>query len=335
MPTELEESRKKKIVVVVQEIEMGCDRMEEVEIFDNSKIGVKDLVNSGITSIPKIFIYPSENLSDLKVAASCMEIPTIDLSNINSEDQRVNIVNQIKDASETWGFFQIINHVMPMQVMNETISAFKCCREQDDMVTYFNNQILSNAKAVNWKDSVIAYITPGSGLESYDGIPTGCRKELMLLDNYIVKLGDILMELMCEGLGVEPGKLKALTCLESHKMNEVSGLQVKHGQEWVEVKPKDGGIIVNVGDLLQIFSNDLYKSVEHRVMANSSRDPRVSIGVFFSPGKNGDKDYYGTLVELLTPEKPALYRTFNMGEVRKLVKASDSGTKELVDLFKL
>ncbi|KAF6156317.1 hypothetical protein GIB67_013761, partial [Kingdonia uniflora] len=105
--------------------------------------------------------------------------------------------------------------------------------------------------------------------------------------------------------------------------NRVSRLQVKHDQKWVEVKPKDGGIIVNIGDL-QIFLNDLYQSVEHRVMENSSRDPRVSIGVFFRPEKSEDGDYNRPLAKLVTPEKLALYQKFNMGEVRKLVKSNDS-----------
>ena len=28
------------------------------------------------------------------------------------------------------------------------------------------------------------------------------------------------------------------------------GLQVKHGKEWVEVKPMHGALLVNIGDLL-------------------------------------------------------------------------------------
>ncbi|KAF6137387.1 hypothetical protein GIB67_036424 [Kingdonia uniflora] len=346
---------------------MECDRMEEPKVLDYSKNGVKGLVDSGITSIPKIFIYPSENLYDLKVAASCVEIPTIDLSNLYLESQRPKIVNQVKDASEKWGFFQIINHILPKQVMNGTMAAFKSCREQNNTVTYYNNQIPSNvAKAVNWKDSVRAFVEPWSGPECYDGIPSGCRKELMELVDSATRLADIVMELMSEGLGVEPGRLKELTCLESKKIrchyypycpqpdlamglnphtdksvitflmqNHVTGLQAKHDQEWVEVKPKDGGIIVNVGDLLQIISNDRYKSVQHRVVANSSRDPRISFGFFFNPGKNGEEDYYGPLPELVTPTKPALYRNYSMAEVRKVESISDSGIKELVNLFKL
>ncbi|KAF6156798.1 hypothetical protein GIB67_033267 [Kingdonia uniflora] len=247
--------------------------------------------------------------------------------------------------------------------MNGTIAAFKSCREQNDTVTYYINEMPSMAKSMNWKDSVKAFIEPWSGPECYDGIPSGCRKGLMELLDSVTSLADIVMELLSEGLGLEPGRLKELTCLESKKIrchyypycpqpdlamglkphtdnsiiaitmqNHVNGLQAKHGQEWVEIKPKDEGVIVNVGDLLQIISNDQYKSVIHRVKANSSRDPRISFGFFFNPG---EEDYYGPLPELVTPTKPALYRNCNMAEIRKVENVDDTGIKVLVNSFKL
>ena len=91
------------------------------------------------------------------------------------------------------------------------------------------------------------------------------------------------MELLSEGLGLEPGKFKELTfsdtrlfvgvcyphCpqpdltmgLASHTdptvltvllQNHVPGLQVRHGDEWVDVKPVPGGLIINAGDFLQV-----------------------------------------------------------------------------------
>ena len=35
--------------------------------------------------------------------------------------------------------------------------------------------------------------------------------------------------------------------------NHVAGLQVKHGEEWVDVKPYHGSLIINVGDFLQVI----------------------------------------------------------------------------------
>ena len=60
--------------------------------------------------------------------------------------------------------------------------------------------------------------------------------------------------------------------------------------------------------MFQIISNEEYKSAEHRVLANPFDEPRVSIAVFFNPGNRDD--LYGPLPELISSEKPSLYRQF-------------------------
>ncbi|KAI3937233.1 hypothetical protein MKW92_051282, partial [Papaver armeniacum] len=47
-----------------------------------------------------------------------------------------------------------------------------------------------------------------------------------------------------------------------------------------------------------IMSNDKYRSVEHRVLANSLREPRISIAIFFKPSHK--EILYGPLPELIT-----------------------------------
>ncbi|GMN75779.1 hypothetical protein TIFTF001_056277, partial [Ficus carica] len=44
---------------------LGYDRMKELKEFDESKIGVKGLSDSGTASIPRFFIHPPETLADL------------------------------------------------------------------------------------------------------------------------------------------------------------------------------------------------------------------------------------------------------------------------------
>ncbi|KAH9311642.1 hypothetical protein KI387_026677, partial [Taxus chinensis] len=66
----------------------------------------------------------------------------------------------------------------------------------------------------------------------------------------------------------------------------VRGLQVRKDGRWILVEPHPHALIVNIGDQLQILSNGIYKSVEHRVVVNSEKD-RVSIALFYNP--DGDK----------------------------------------------
>jgi isopenicillin N synthase-like dioxygenase len=71
------------------------------------------------------------------------------------------------------------------------------------------------------------------------------------------------------------------------KTDHVPGLQVKlcgdDGEAfWVPVQPRDGAFIVNLGDMLQRWSNELFRSTIHRVV-NVSGNERYSIPFFFEP----------------------------------------------------
>lgn len=83
------------------------------------------------------------------------------------------------------------------------------------------------------------------------------------------------------------------------------------------------------------MSNDTYKSVEHRVRANSEQDARVSIAIFYNPGKRGELDLYGPLPELISSEKPAVYRNFTMREFMGTFFGKELRSKSLVECFKL
>ncbi|KAL4615554.1 hypothetical protein ACB092_07G134500 [Castanea dentata] len=120
-------------------------------------------------------------------------------------------------------------------------------------------------------------------------------------------------------LGV--GRHKDAGALTILAQDDVGGLEVKRKTdgEWVRVKPTPDTYIINVGDIIQVWSNDRYESVEHRVMVNSERE-RFSLPFFFNPA-------HYTMVkplEELTDEKnPAKYRTYNWGKFITTKKRSN------------
>jgi isopenicillin N synthase-like dioxygenase len=66
------------------------------------------------------------------------------------------------------------------------------------------------------------------------------------------------------------------------------GLQVQHGDEWVSVPAQEQGVIVvNAGDLLEIWTGGRIPSTKHRVVATpelfNSSNGRYSIAVFIHP----------------------------------------------------
>jgi isopenicillin N synthase-like dioxygenase len=207
------------------------DRMKELKEFDKSKSGVKGLADAGITSIPRFFVHPPDTL-DLKKPTSqkCTKktIPVIDLSLFNTPTKRHQLVEQIREATSTWGFFQIINHGIPISVLDKTLDAIKAFHDEPhevksklynrdnerNGVQYSSNNDLYRAKAASWHDSLSVWMSPETKRAKEEDIPEVCRKEIIAWELHASKVAEALLELLSEGLGVEADRFKELGFLE-------------------------------------------------------------------------------------------------------------------------
>lgn len=134
------------------------------------------------------------------------------------------------------------------------------------------------------------------------------------------KLAEELLDLLCENLGLEKGYLKKAfhgtrgptfgtkvsnypPCPKPDKIKglrahtdaggiillfqdaQVSGLQLLKDGQWVDVPPVRHSIVINLGDQLEVITNGKYKSVEHRVIAQTN-GARMSIASFYNPGSD-------------------------------------------------
>ncbi|RZC90056.1 hypothetical protein C5167_044687 [Papaver somniferum] len=86
------------------------------------------------------------------------------------------------------------------------------------------------------------------------------------------------------------------------QLNEVDGLQIKKEETWVPIKPLPNAFAVNIGDILEIMTNGIYRSVEHRATINSSKE-RLSVATFHIPKQTEIGPIHG----LFTTEKPVLF----------------------------
>ncbi|RVW40668.1 S-norcoclaurine synthase 1 [Vitis vinifera] len=66
------------------------------------------------------------------------------------------------------------------------------------------------------------------------------------------------------------------------QVDEVQGLQIKRNGKWIPIRPVPGAFIVNIGDILEIMSNEEFKSIEHRAVMNPETE-RLSLATFCSP----------------------------------------------------
>ncbi len=97
--------------------------------------------------------------------------------------------------------------------------------------------------------------------------------------------------------------------------DEHPGLQVYHRQRWHGVEPQPETLIINIGDVVQVWSNDRYPAPLHRVLADQ-RASRLSVPYFLNP----DYAYnYAPLPDTGTPH----YTPINWGEFRARRSAGD------------
>jgi isopenicillin N synthase-like dioxygenase len=94
--------------------------------------------------------------------------------------------------------------------------------------------------------------------------------------------------------------------------DDVGGLQVYRDGYWHDIPPVAGAFVINTGDMMQVWSNDIYKAAIHRGLAMESRD-RYSIPFFYNPSATTKVSPLSTVV---SEERPKRYNTITWSEFR-------------------
>ncbi|XP_038876327.1 protein DMR6-LIKE OXYGENASE 2-like [Benincasa hispida] len=113
--------------------------------------------------------------------------------------------------------------------------------------------------------------------------------------------------------------------------DQIPGLQVYHDGAWVALNPIPDTFIVNIGDQMQVLSNDRYKSVLHRAVVNNVTE-RISIPTFYCPSPEA---MIGPAKELIDSEHRAVYRHFTYSEYYKTFWSGELDTRRCLDLFRV
>ncbi len=96
------------------------------------------------------------------------------------------------------------------------------------------------------------------------------------------------------------------------------GLEFFNDGEWHTVLAEPGALIINIGDIVQVWSNDRYSAPLHRVCASADHS-RYSAPFFLNPRYDTD---YAPLPDALRGAAPR-YRSINWGEFRAGRSAGD------------
>ncbi|KAL2557144.1 Feruloyl CoA ortho-hydroxylase 1 [Forsythia ovata] len=309
--------------------------------------GVKGLSDIGIQTLPKQYIQPPQEQITTSTILTEESIPVIDMS--NSNDQMV--ADMICNAAEKWGFFQIINHGIPIQVFDNVKNAThrfyglpaeekkKYSKEESSTnnVRYGTSFSPQAEKALEWKDWLSLFYV--SDEEAGAFWPSICRDEALEYMNKSEHVIKKLLEILMKRLNVTSiDETKESLLMGSTRINLNYYPKCPNPDLTIgtlifgsTVPPIDGSLVINVGDALQILSNGRYKSIEHRVIANGNNN-RVSVPIFVNPKPS---DVIGPLPEVLQNGEKPIYKQLLYSEyVRHFFKKPHDG-KETVDFAKV
>lgn len=97
------------------------------------------------------------------------------------------------------------------------------------------------------------------------------------------------------------------------------GLQLRRGEGWQLVEPREDALLVVLGDVVQVWSNDRWQAPLHRVVAHADRE-RYSAPFFLNPSY---ACVYAPLASQCSAERPARYRPIRWSEFRARRAAGD------------
>lgn len=221
------------------------EKMKELKEFDETKAGVKGLIDSGLSMVPRIFHCPPDDDDDdddgdiddeekLVGEDGGLQVPVVDLQGLDNTTTataaggRNKIVGEIRMALETWGCFQMINHGVPIPTMDNLLECVKQFHEQSQeskleyysrdsrKVKYYSTADMYITKVAQWKDSLSCDFEDDAAVDSQT-LPSVCRGTIQSYLKCMVRLRNELSELLSEALGLEKDRLASMECLNISK----------------------------------------------------------------------------------------------------------------------
>ncbi|KEH33487.1 flavonol synthase/flavanone 3-hydroxylase [Medicago truncatula] len=256
-------------------------------------------------------------------------IPTIDLFPFlkeNKDGNKKKAMETITKACSEYGFFQIVNHGVSLDLMKQAMELsktfFNYSDEEKNKSSPSSNAPLPAGYSRQPshspdKNEYLLVFPPRSNFNVYPQNPPKLREVVEELFAQMSKIGVVIENIINECLGLPPNFLKEFNndrswdfmvalrylpasnnenvgitehedgnCVTFVLQDEVGGLEVLSNEEWVPVVPAEGTIVVNVGDVIQVLSNKKFKSASHRVVRKGEKS-RYSFAFFHN--LNGEK----------------------------------------------
>lgn len=317
---------------------------------------VQALAYGGLTELPAEFIRPVHERPENTKPLEGVTVPVISLAR-----PRDVVVKEMYEACSEWGFFLLEDHGIAQELIQRLQEVGKEFFElpQKEKEVYANDptsgkfegygtkMTKNHDEKIEWVDYFFHLLSPASKVK-YDIWPQVHASYREVNEEYnkeILRVTDIILELLSEGLGLEKNVLKShlgeenieiemkinmyppcpqpelalgvephtdMSALTLLVPNDVPGLQVSKDGNWVAVDYLQNALFVHVGDQIEVLTNGKFKSVLHRSAVNKERT-RMSWAVFCAPPHEA---VIGPLSEFVDEQNPAKYNTKTFAEYR-------------------
>ncbi|KAA8519578.1 hypothetical protein F0562_013798 [Nyssa sinensis] len=313
-----------------------------------NSLTVQELAKEPMLGIPQRYVQGDQQPPILSFATSMPTIPIIDMNHLIMGEAKDHELEKLHSACKEWGIFDVSSLVKKVKYEIEEFyklpleERMRYKIRPGDVEGYGQTILHSEDQKVDWADRFYMITNPINRRKPHllPELPSSLRDTLESYFSELQKLAMTLLELIAKALKIEKKEVEEMfedgmqsvrmtyypPCpqpelvvgLTPHsdasgitillQVNGVEGLQLKKDGVWIPVNFLPDSFVVNVGDILEILSNGLYKSIEHRAMVNSVKE-RISLAMFFNPKFQVE---VGPAASIINPQNPPIFKRVGM-----------------------
>ncbi|CAI0437374.1 unnamed protein product [Linum tenue] len=289
---------------------------------------VQDLIKTQLGVVPSRYLRPDQDQPIVFDA----DVPIVDLEKLIDEATMDSELAVLHSACKDWGFFQLVNHgVSPalLENMKTQVQEFfnlpmeekqKFWQSPGDVEGFGHLFVVSEEQKLDWAD-LFFLVTQPPDLRKPHLLPKLPLPFRDTLENYSLEVRNLaakVLDQMAKALKMKPEEMK-----------DIFSGNIRQAMRTNYYPPCP--FVVNVGDIVEIITNGVYRSIEHRATVNSEKE-RLSIASFHSPRFDGE---IYPAPSLVTGESPALFRNVSVKEYLKGLFSRELQGKSYLDTLRI